>query len=95
MSENVCKCYAVYAENVCASIMQFLLTISCHYLFVLSDFAIFFLNDPKFLYFVQDYNSRVLEGFQVSPIWHQGFIRDNERHGIQLEYSRLLLLLLC
>ncbi|XXG45804.1 hypothetical protein AAC387_Pa02g0789 [Persea americana] len=27
----------------------------------------------------QDYNSRVLEGFQVSPIWHQGFIRDNGR----------------
>ncbi|XP_058074300.1 probable tocopherol cyclase, chloroplastic isoform X1 [Magnolia sinica] len=27
----------------------------------------------------QEFNNRVLEGFQVSPIWHQGFIRDDGR----------------
>ncbi|CAK7353276.1 unnamed protein product [Dovyalis caffra] len=27
----------------------------------------------------QEFNGRVLEGFQVSPFWHQGFIRDNGR----------------
>ncbi|KAG6770621.1 hypothetical protein POTOM_026308 [Populus tomentosa] len=26
-----------------------------------------------------EFNRRVLEGFQVSPFWHQGFIRDNGR----------------
>ncbi|KAG4389375.1 hypothetical protein AAZX31_06G080600 [Glycine max] len=27
----------------------------------------------------QEFNDRVLEGFQVSPLWHQGFIRDDGR----------------
>ncbi|KAK9274229.1 hypothetical protein L1049_019043 [Liquidambar formosana] len=27
----------------------------------------------------QEFNSRVLEGFQVNPLWHQGFIRDDGR----------------
>ncbi|GMY17600.1 tocopherol cyclase, chloroplastic [Fagus crenata] len=27
----------------------------------------------------QEFNKRVLEGFQVSPYWHQGFIRDDGR----------------
>uniref|UniRef100_A0A804PGL5 Tocopherol cyclase, chloroplastic n=1 Tax=Zea mays TaxID=4577 RepID=A0A804PGL5_MAIZE len=27
----------------------------------------------------QDFSRRVLEGFQVTPIWHQGFIRDDGR----------------
>ncbi|KAF8393395.1 hypothetical protein HHK36_021638 [Tetracentron sinense] len=27
----------------------------------------------------QEFNSRVLEGFQVSPLWNQGFIRDDGR----------------
>ncbi|KAK8550461.1 hypothetical protein V6N13_118978 [Hibiscus sabdariffa] len=27
----------------------------------------------------QEFNSKVLEGFQVSPLWHQGFIRDDGR----------------
>ncbi|XP_078428187.1 tocopherol cyclase, chloroplast / vitamin E deficient 1 (VTE1) / sucrose export defective 1 (SXD1) [Wolffia australiana] len=27
----------------------------------------------------EEFNSRVLEGFQVTPIWHQGFIRDDGR----------------
>ncbi|KAJ4830766.1 Tocopherol cyclase, chloroplastic [Turnera subulata] len=27
----------------------------------------------------QEFNSRVLEGFQVTPFWHQGFIRDDGR----------------
>lgn len=27
----------------------------------------------------QEFSKRVLEGFQVSPIWHQGFIRDDGR----------------
>ncbi|XP_042469545.1 tocopherol cyclase, chloroplastic-like isoform X2 [Zingiber officinale] len=27
----------------------------------------------------QEFNQRVLEGFQVSPLWHQGFIRDDGR----------------
>ncbi|OWM86610.1 hypothetical protein CDL15_Pgr015645 [Punica granatum] len=27
----------------------------------------------------QDFNKRVLEGFQVTPLWHQGFIRDDVR----------------
>ncbi|AQK69853.1 putative tocopherol cyclase, chloroplastic [Zea mays] len=30
----------------------------------------------------QDFSRRVLEGFQVTPIWHQGFIRDDGRHVI-------------
>ncbi|OMO91061.1 Tocopherol cyclase [Corchorus olitorius] len=27
----------------------------------------------------QEFNRKVLEGFQVSPLWHQGFIRDDGR----------------
>ncbi|KAJ4808318.1 Tocopherol cyclase [Rhynchospora pubera] len=27
----------------------------------------------------QEFNKRVLEGFQVTPLWHQGFIRDDGR----------------
>jgi hypothetical protein len=29
--------------------------------------------------FAQEFSKRVLEGFQVSPLWHQGFIRDDGR----------------
>ncbi|XP_042004449.1 probable tocopherol cyclase, chloroplastic isoform X2 [Salvia splendens] len=28
----------------------------------------------------QEFNSRVLEGFQVTPLWHQGSIRDDGRN---------------
>lgn len=28
---------------------------------------------------IQEFNRRVLEGFQVTPLWHQGFIRDDGR----------------
>ncbi|GLT48215.1 hypothetical protein SLA2020_218540 [Shorea laevis] len=27
----------------------------------------------------QEFNSKVLEGFQVTPLWHQGFMRDDGR----------------
>ncbi|CAK7353270.1 unnamed protein product [Dovyalis caffra] len=30
----------------------------------------------------QEFDKRILEGFQVSPIWHQGFIRDDGSRGI-------------
>lgn len=28
---------------------------------------------------IQEFNRRVSEGFQVTPLWHQGFIRDDGR----------------
>lgn len=30
---------------------------------------------------LQEFNRRVLEGFQVTPLWHQGFIRDDGRYS--------------
>lgn len=29
--------------------------------------------------FFQEFNRKVVEGFQVTPLWHQGFIRDDGR----------------
>lgn len=40
---------------------------------------------------LQEFSKRVLEGFQVTPIWHQGFIRDDGRHVI----SHLIFELFC
>ncbi|KAF3446424.1 hypothetical protein FNV43_RR11603 [Rhamnella rubrinervis] len=37
------------------------------------------LNPPNKEVPPQEFNRRVLEGFQVSPLWHQGFIRDDGR----------------
>ncbi|CAK7350350.1 unnamed protein product [Dovyalis caffra] len=38
-------------------------------------------NSPKNLKIYGDeFDKRILEGFQVSPIWHQGFIRDDDKY---------------
>ncbi|KAJ4841070.1 hypothetical protein Tsubulata_023581 [Turnera subulata] len=37
------------------------------------------LNQRNFTKTIKEFNSRVLEGFQVTPFWHQGFVRDDGR----------------
>jgi hypothetical protein len=37
----------------------------------------------------QEYWNRVEEGFQVTPSWHQGFLRDNGRYGFKCQVWHL------
>jgi hypothetical protein len=46
----------------------------------------------KSFYIVQEFSNRVLEGFQVTPTWHQGFIRDDGRQVASHVYKGFLLL---
>ncbi len=39
----------------------------------------------------QEYWNRVEEGFQVTPSWHQGFLRDNGRYASSIKFGTCVL----
>lgn len=42
--------------------------------------------------FFQEFNKKVVEGFQVTPLWHQGFIRDDGRFALSFTLIKCIIL---